>query len=123
MRVLSDASNGAAGGASAGWLPAGNWRLAPNPAPRCYELVTVTVGSKEALTVRRALAGCADTSVVSCSPWPRDDKVRLQVRFPAGRADQVMRRVLAGVPSGEFGRIVGYVRPLVRRVPLPEVGS
>lgn len=70
------------------------------------ELVTVAVAARDALLVRRAVIACPGAAVASCLPMHREDRVRLEIRFPAGCADALIHQVLAAVPSGEIGAVL-----------------
>ena len=88
----------------------------------CFELITVVVASKEALLARRALLACADTAIVRCLPKHKEDKVELEIRFPAGRGNAVVDRILAALPNGEIGGIVACASPCPRpRASLPNM--
>lgn len=78
--------------------------------------VAVTVAGRDALLVRRAVLGCPGAAVVSCLPMHREDKVKLEIRFPAGQSDAVIGRLLACLPHGEIGGVVACasLRPKVR---------
>ena len=73
-----------------------------------FELIKVVVASKDALQVRKALLACADTAIVRCLPMHKDDRVELEIRFPEGQGDEVIRCTLGSVPVGEIGCISGY---------------
>lgn len=74
-------------------------------ATKRFELIKVTVGSRDAWQARQALLACADTAIVRCLPRHKDDKVELEIRFPAGQCDSVIDRILACLPQGEIGAI------------------
>jgi len=71
-----------------------------------FELITVVVASKDALLARKALLACADTAIVRCLPKHKEDKVELEIRFPAGQGGEVIRRIMDSVPVGEIGSII-----------------
>jgi hypothetical protein len=73
-----------------------------------FELIKVVVPSRDALQVRKALLACADTAIVRCLPMRKDDRVELEIRFPAGQGNEVIRCTLGSVPVGEFGPISSY---------------
>lgn len=77
--------------------------------------VAVTVAGRDALLVRRAVLGCPGAAVVSCLPMHREDKVKLEIRFPAGCADEVIHQVLAAVPAGEIGCVIRCAPTLAHR--------
>ena len=79
-----------------------------------FELIKVGVASEDALQVRKALLSCADMAIVRCMPMQKDDKVELEIRFPAGQGDTVIDRILAAVPNGEIGGIAACATPLPR---------
>lgn len=70
-------------------------------APR--EQVCVTVAASDALHVRRALVGCAGAAIARCLPLPVEDKVQLEISYPAGQGAAVIARVLRAVPQGLIG--------------------
>jgi hypothetical protein len=80
----------------------------------CFELITVVVASKDALLARKALLACADTAIIRCLPKHKEHKVELEIRFPAGRGNAVIDRILAALPNGEIGGIVACVSPCPR---------
>ena len=65
-----------------------------------FELIKVVVASKDVLQARKALLACADTAIVRCLPRHKDDRVELEIRFPAGQGDAVIDQVLACLPHG-----------------------
>jgi hypothetical protein len=79
-----------------------------------FELIKVVVASKDALLARKALLACADTAVVRCLPKHKDDRVELEIRFPAGQGNAVIDRILAALPNGEIGSIVACASPCPR---------
>jgi hypothetical protein len=78
------------------------------------ESMTVTVAAREALTVRKAVVVLAGCSIERCVPMHHEDKVMLEIRFPAGQGNAVIERVVACVAEGVFGRVQACVRPAVR---------
>jgi hypothetical protein len=76
------------------------------PAP--FAVLAVTVCSLDALRVRRALVDCPGAGIVRCVPQPLGSRVRLEIRLPLARADEVIHRVLDCVPSGEIGRLTPW---------------
>ncbi|MDR3451627.1 MAG: hypothetical protein P4L96_02335 [Rhodoferax sp.] len=72
--------------------------------PAALAQLAVTVASRDALRVRRALVGCPDTGIVRCVPQPSGDRVRLEIRLPLTCSQEVMHRIIDCVPSGEIGR-------------------
>ncbi|WP_114969792.1 hypothetical protein [Rhodoferax ferrireducens] len=89
----------------------------PHPAPialatKRFELMNVVVASKDAWRARQALQACPDTAIVRCSPMHKDARVKLEVRFPAGRGDTVIDRILSCLPNGQIGGIVAYAKVL-----------
>lgn len=71
-----------------------------------FELIKVVVASKDAWQARKALLACADTAIVRCLPRHKDDRVELEIRFPAGQGGEVIRRIMDSVPVGEIGCII-----------------
>ena len=71
-----------------------------------FELITVVVASKDALLARKALLACPETTIVRCLPKHKEDKVELEIRFPAGQGGEVIRRIMDSVPVGEIGCII-----------------
>ena len=84
-------------------------------APHRLQLVTAVVAARDALLVRRALLACSNTAIERCVPMRRDDKVKLEIHFPAGHGDEVIRQIMASVPEGEIGSIIGCAAPAPRR--------
>jgi hypothetical protein len=88
----------------------------------CFELITVVVASKDALLARRALLACPETTIVRCLPKHKEDKVELEIRFPAGRGNAVIDSILAALPHGEIGGIVACASPCpTSRASLPSL--
>jgi hypothetical protein len=92
-----------------------------------FYVLDVTVACADAARVRRSVARCPDAGVVRCELLLRDHgtqasdapQVRLMIRLPlAGYAD-LLHRLIACVPSGEIGRLVGW-REHLRRCGLQE---
>jgi hypothetical protein len=79
-----------------------------------FELIKVVVASKDALLARKALLACPETTIVRCLPKHKEDKVELEIRFPAGQGDEVIDRILAALPNGEIGAIVACAGPCPR---------
>jgi hypothetical protein len=75
-------------------------------ATKHFELIKVVVASKDAWQARKALLACPDTAIVRCLPRHKDNRVALEIRFPAGRGDAVIDRILSCLPYGEFGGVV-----------------
>ena len=71
-----------------------------------FELIKVVVASKDALLARKALLACPETTIVRCLPKHKEDKVELEIRFPAGQGGEVIRRIMDSVPVGEIGCII-----------------
>jgi hypothetical protein len=92
-------------GLSAGASPASG-------VPQRFDLLTITVASKDALLARRALLVCASTSILRCLPMHREDRVKLEIRFPAGQSDAVISRIMACLPNGEIGAIIRCGAPV-----------
>ena len=86
-------------------LPRAAARARPHADDR-FEMMSVTVASKDALLARRALLACPRTAIERCLPMQRNEMVKLEIRFPAGEGGVVIGRILAGVPVGEVGGIV-----------------
>jgi hypothetical protein len=80
-------------------------------ATKHFELIKVVVASKDAWQARKALLACPDMAIVRCLPRHKDDRVELEIRFPAGRGDAVIDRMLSCLPYGEFGGIVTCATP------------
>lgn len=76
-----------------------------------FELIKVVVASKDVLQARKAFRACADTAIVRCLPRHKDDRVELEIRFPAGQGDAVIDQVLACLPHGEIGGIAACATP------------
>lgn len=80
----------------------------------CLEMIGVTVASRLALLARKALLACPGTAVERCVPLLGNEKVKLEVRFPAGQGKAVIGRILAGVPEGEVSGIFPCAKPRVQ---------
>ncbi|MFC5521609.1 hypothetical protein [Polaromonas jejuensis] len=78
---------------------------APSPARLKWRVLDVTVQSLHALLVRRALVNCPGTGILRCIPRQEEHLVRLEIRLPAHRADEVMHRIMTCVPDGEIGHL------------------
>ena len=88
----------------------------------CFELIKVVVASKGALLARKALLACPETTIVRCLPKHKEHKVELEIRFPVGRGNAVIDRILAALPNGEIGGIVACASPCPRpRASLPNM--
>jgi hypothetical protein len=113
MSILSVLAFTAVGASRQGRAMAfvGEHPAASRRANACFELITVVVASKDALLARKALLACPETTVVRCLPKHKDDKVELEIRFPAGRSNTVIDRILAALPNGEIGGIVACANP------------
>ena len=85
-------------------------QLRNHPSER-YEMVNVMVASKDALQARKALLVCPATSILRCVPMHQADRVKLEIRFPAGQGEAVVSRILACLPNGEIGGIVACASP------------
>lgn len=83
--------------------PASSLRQRPAAA---FKLVGVVVASKDALLARRALLSCPGASILRCVPTHRGRTVKLEVRFPEDRADEVFGRIMASLPCAEIGAVV-----------------
>ena len=81
-------------------------------ATKRFELINVVVASKDALLARKALQTYPDTAIVRCLPMHKDARVKLEIRFPTGRGDAVIDRILSCLPYGEFGGIVTCAKVL-----------
>ena len=79
-----------------------------------YEMVNVMVASKDALQARMALLACPATSILRCVPMHQADRVKLEIRFPAGQGEAVISRISACLPNGEVGGIVACASPRAR---------
>jgi hypothetical protein len=87
-----------------------------------FELIKVVVASKDALLARKALLACPETTIVRCLPKHKEDKVELEIRFPAGQGGEVIDRILAALPNGEIGAIAACASPCRRpRASLPNM--
>ena len=81
-------------------------------ATKRFELVNVVVASKDAWQARKALHAFPDTVVIRCSPMHKDERVKLEIRFPAGRGDSVIDRILSCLTNGQISGIVACTRVL-----------
>lgn len=71
-------------------------------------VMDVIVPSRDALSVRRALAPCPDAGILRCVPGLDDNRVRLEIRLASHRVDEVMQRVMACVPCGQLGPLISW---------------
>ena len=76
-----------------------------------FEQIKVVVASKDALLARKALLSCPYTAIIRCVPRHEDDRVELDIRFPAGHGDSVIDQIMACLPHGEIGGIVACATP------------
>lgn len=74
-------------------------------ATKRFELINVVVASRDAWQARKALQTCPDTFVVRCSSMHKDERVKLEIRFPAGRGDGIIDRILTCMTNGQIGGI------------------
>jgi hypothetical protein len=88
-------------------------QLRGHPSER-FEMVNVMVASRDALQARLALLACPATFILRCVPMHKDDRVKLEIRFPAGQGEAVISRILACLPNGEIGGIVACASPRAR---------
>jgi hypothetical protein len=73
-----------------------------------WMVMDVTVHSRDAVVVRRALAGCAGAAILRCIPHLDTHRARLEIRLPGPLAGEVMHRVMVCVPDGEIGHMVSW---------------
>jgi hypothetical protein len=73
-----------------------------------WVVLDVTVQSRDALLVRRALVNCPGTGILRCIPKLDEHLVRLEIRLPEDMADEVMHRVMVCVPDGEIGYLTSW---------------
>ena len=76
-----------------------------------FELISVTVASKDAWLARKAMLACPDTHIVRSLPMHKEAKVKLEIRFPTGQGDTVIKQLLACLPNGEVGAVVASATP------------
>ncbi|HVZ43391.1 MAG TPA: hypothetical protein VHA82_06230 [Ramlibacter sp.] len=74
-----------------------------DPRAMCF-----TVPDGDAARVRRALPAVSGCAIRSCVPQCSRKAVRLVIDFPPQAQAELMRVLLACVPSGEFGRVVAH---------------
>ncbi|CAM3648601.1 hypothetical protein [Polaromonas hydrogenivorans] len=79
-----------------------------------WAVLDVTVPSRDALRVRRALVNCPQAGVLRCIPQLDEQRVRLEIRLPAHLAQDVMQRLMACLPSGEMGPLISWRSHLQR---------
>ncbi|MFI5444128.1 hypothetical protein ACHMXK_02520 [Polaromonas sp. UC242_47] len=84
------------------------------PAKQRFEQVDMLVASKDVLQARKALLACPDAAILRSVPMPRDNRVKLEIRFPAGQVATVIARIQACLPCGEIGGVVACVIPCVK---------
>lgn len=77
-------------------------------------VLDVTVHSRDALFVRRALVECEGAGILRCIPRLDENRVRLEIRLPEHMADEVMNRIMACVPDGEIGHLSSWRHHLQR---------
>lgn len=73
-----------------------------------WVVVDVTVLSRDALAVRRALVTCPDAGILRCIPRLDENRVRLEIRLAPHSVDEVMQRIMACVPCGELGQLISW---------------
>ena len=79
-----------------------------------WQVMDVTVPSRDALAVRRAVAACLGAGILRCIPRLDEQRVRLEIRLPASLAGDVMHRVMVCVPDGEIGHLMSWACHLQR---------
>lgn len=70
------------------------------------EAIHVMLASKDASLARKALVDCAGAAIVRCCPTLTGHKVTLEIHFPQGQGDAVIRRIISSLPHGEIGGVV-----------------
>lgn len=90
--------------------------VAPHPAAFArpttrFELISVMVASKDAWLARKAMLACPDTHIVRSLPMHKEAKVKLEIRFPMGHGDAVIKQILDCLPNGEIGAVVASATP------------
>lgn len=76
-----------------------------------FELISVTVASKDAWLARKAMLACPETNIVRSLPMHKEAKVKLEIRFPTGQGDAVIKQILACLPNGEIGASFASATP------------
>ncbi|EJL86576.1 hypothetical protein PMI15_01423 [Polaromonas sp. CF318] len=87
----------------------------PRPVAVRWVVMDVTVRSRDALRVRRALVNCAGAGILRCIPQLDEHRARLEIRLTAHSTAEVMDCVMACVPDGVIGPLVSWRRHLQRR--------
>lgn len=77
-------------------------------------VLDVTVPSRDAFLVRRALAGCPDVTILRCIPRLDANLVRVEIKLCSNMKDEVMHRVICGAPGGEVGAFSSWRTHLLR---------
>lgn len=86
----------------------------PRPGATRWVVMDVTVHSRDAVWVRRALVNCEGAGILRCIPKLDEHQVRLEIRLPAQAAAGVMDCVMGCVPDGVIGPLLSWHRHLQR---------
>lgn len=86
----------------------------PRPGATKWAVMDVTVHSRDAVWVRRALVNCAGAGILRCIPKLDEHQVRLEIRLPAHGTAAVMDCVMGCVPDGMIGPLISWHRHLQR---------
>jgi len=86
----------------------------PRPGAVKWVVMDITVHSRDALWVRRALVNCEGVGILRCIPQLDEHQVRLEIRLPDTQTEEVMHRIMVCVPDGLIGPLVSWRRHLQR---------
>lgn len=80
----------------------------PRPGAVSWVVMDVTVHSRDALWVRRALVNCEGAGILRCIPQLDEHRVRLEIRLPDTQTEEVMHRIMVCVPGGVIGPLISW---------------
>ena len=86
----------------------------PRPGAVKWVVMDLTVPSRDAIRVRRALVNCSGAGILRCIPQLDAHQVRLEIRLPAQATAEVMGCVMGCVPGGVIGPLLSWRRHLQR---------
>lgn len=86
----------------------------PRPGAVKWVVMDLTVHSRDAIWVRRALVNCEGAGILRCIPQLDEHQVRLEIRLPDTQTEEVMHRIMVCVPHGVIGPLVSWRRHLQR---------
>lgn len=72
----------------------------PRPAFTAHGSMHIMVASKDVSRVRLALVGKPRTSILECTPLPKERYVQLNIQFPVGHSAGVIQSILSRTDRG-----------------------